>query len=150
MLVEYGANVNDVETGARKNGNGTRETPLMAAAQTGKLDLVKFLVSKGADVNYQNEFGQSALSKSIMVSRYEVSYYLLQNGADYSRPIFYRPDYSIPSEKQDPNDKGKPMYLADILKEDVSDIDTGGNKYKKRIIEFLKSKGVSSEQKTTR
>jgi ankyrin repeat protein len=45
----------------------------MAAAKTGKLDLVKFLVSKGADINYQNEFGQSALSKSVMVNRYEIS-----------------------------------------------------------------------------
>ncbi len=143
MLVEYGANVNDVEAGKRKKGNSTRETPLIAAAQTGKLDLVKFLISKGADINYQNEFGQSALSKSIMANRYEVSYYLLQNGADYKRPIFYRPDYSVPSERQDPNDKGKPMYLADVLKEDVSDIDTDEFKYKKRIIEFLKSKGIA-------
>ena len=142
LLVEYGADVNDVETGRRKKGNSTRETPLIAASRTGKLDLVKFLVSKGADINYQNEFGQSALSKSVMVNRYEVSYYLLQNGANYKRPIFYRPDYSIPSDKQDPNDKGKPMYLADVLKEDVSNIDTDEYKYKKRIIEFLESKGV--------
>lgn len=143
MLFEYGANVNDVETGERRQGNSTRETPLMAAAKTGKLDLVKFLVSKGADINYQNEFGQSALSKSVMVNRYEVSYYLLQNGADYKRPIFYRPDYSVPLEKQDPNDKGKPMYLADVLKENVSDTDTDEYKYKERIIEFLKSKGIN-------
>lgn len=143
MLIEYGANVNDVERGKRNKGNSTRETPLIAAARTGKLDLVKFLVLKGANINYQNEFGQSALSESIMVNRYEVSYYLLQNGADYKRPIFYRPDYSVPSEKQDPNDKGKPMYLADLLKEDVSDIDTDEYKYKKRIIEFLKGKGIA-------
>lgn len=143
ILIEYGADVNDVETGRRKKGNSTRETPLIAASRTGKLDLVKFLVSKGANINYQNEFGQSALSKSVMVKRYEVSYYLLQNGADYKRPIFYRPDYSVPLEKQDPNDKGKPMYLADVLKENVSDTDTDEYKYKERIIKFLKSKGIN-------
>jgi hypothetical protein len=139
VLLEYGANVNDIETGERRKGNGTRYTPLIVAAQTGKLDLVKLLVKNGANVNYQNEFGQSALSKSIMVGEYEVSYYLLQNGADYKRPVFYRPDYSIPTENQDPNDKGKPMYLIDVLKEDVSDTDTVEYKYKMLIIDFLKA-----------
>jgi ankyrin repeat protein len=142
-LVKYGANINDVESGERRQGNSTRETPLMAAAKTGKLDLVRFLISKGADVNYQNEFGQSALSVAVMLSRYEVSYYLLQNGANYKRPVFYRPNYSVPFEKQAPNDKGKPMYLPDVLKENVSDIDIDEYKYKERIIELLKSKGVS-------
>lgn len=105
--------------------------------------MVRFLVSKGADVNYQNEFGQSALSESVMLSEYKVAYYLLQNGADYNRPIFYRYDYSVPIEKSNPKDKGEPMYLLDVLKEDVSDIDTDEYKYKMLIIDFLKSKGLS-------
>jgi hypothetical protein len=46
-------------------------------------------------------------------------------------------------EKQDPNDKEKPMYLADVLKEYASDTDTEEYKYKERIIEFLKSKGIN-------
>ncbi len=142
MLVEYGANVNDVETGERRQGNSTRLTPLIAASKTGNLYLVKFLESKGVDVNYQNEFGQSALSSSVMINKYEISYYLLQNGADYERPIFYRPDYSIPLEKQDPNDKGKPMYLVDVLKENVADVNTDEYKYKMLIIDFLNSKGI--------
>ncbi len=143
MLIEYGADVNDIEVGKRRQGNSTRFTPLIRASQSGILDLVKLLISKGANINYINEFNQSALSESIMQEEYEVSYYLLQNGADYKRPIFYRPDYSVPSERQDPNDKGKPMYLVDVLKEDVSDIDTDEYKYKKRIIEFLKSKDIA-------
>jgi hypothetical protein len=142
MLVEYGANVNDVETGERRQGNSTRLTPLIAASKTGNLDLVKFLVSKGAGINYQNEFGQSALSASVMINKYEISYYLLRNGADYKRPIFYRPDYSIPAENRSPNDKGKPMYLVDVLKENVTDDDTDEYKYKMLIIDFLKSKGI--------
>lgn len=142
MLVEYGANVNDVETGERRQGNRTRLTPLIAASKTGNLDLVKYLISKGADINYQNEFGQSALSASVMINKYEISYYLLRNGADYKRPIFYRPDYSIPAENRSPSDKGKPMYLADVLKENVADVDTDEYKYKTLIFEFLKSKGM--------
>ena len=139
-LIEYGADVNDVETGERRKENGTRFTPLIAASRTGRLDLVRFLVSKGADVNYQNEFGQSALSKSVMVDEYKVAYYLLQNGADYNRPIYYRFDNSVPIEKRDPKDKGKPMYLWDVLKEDLSEFGTSEYKYKMLIIDFLKSK----------
>ena len=97
-------------------------------------------MSKGADVNYQNEFGQSALSASVMIKKYNVTYYLLQNGADYNRPIYYRLDYSVPIEKRDPQDKGKPMYLWDVLKEDLSEFGTSEYKYKMRIIDFLKSK----------
>jgi uncharacterized protein len=142
ILIQNGANVNDIETGERKKGNSTRATPLIEASKSGLMDLVKFLVSKGADVNYQNEFGQSAFSESIMQKRYEISYYLLENGADYERPIFYRPDYSIPVEKQDPNDKGKPMYLVDVFREAFLDFDTEEYKYKMKIIDFLKSKGM--------
>ena len=143
ILIEYGSNVNDIEIGKRRQGNSTRLTPLIASSKTGNLDMVRFLVSKGADVNYQNEFGQSALSESVMLSEYKVAYYLLQNGADYNRPIFYRYDYSVPIEKSNPKDKGEPMYLLDVLKEDVSDIDTDEYKYKMLIIDFLKSKGLS-------
>lgn len=143
ILIEYGSNVNDIEIGKRRQGNSTRLTPLIASSKTGNLDMVRFLVSKGADVNYQNEFGQSALSESVMLSEYKVVYYLLQNGADYNRPIFYRYDYSVPIEKSNPKDKGEPMYLLDVLKEDVSDIDTDEYKYKMLIIDFLKSKGLS-------
>ncbi len=142
ILVQNGANVNDIETGKRKKGNSTRATPLIEASKSGLIDLVKFLVSKGANVNYQNEFGQSALSESIMQKRYDISYYLLKNGADYKRPIFYRPDYSIPLEKQSPNDKGRPMYLVDVLREAFLDFDTDEYKYKMKIVDFLKSKGI--------
>jgi len=142
ILIEYGANINDIETGKRRQENSTRLTPLMAASKTGNLDLVRFLVSNGADVNYQNEFGQSALSESVMTDNYKVAYYLLQNGANYNLPIFHRYDYSIPIENSVPGDKGKPMFLMDVLKEDESDLYTDEYKYKTLIIDFLKEQGV--------
>lgn len=142
ILIQNGANVNDIETGERKKGNSTRVTPLIEASKTGLLELVALLISNGADVNYINEFNQSALSESIIQRKYEVSHYLLQNGADYKRPIFYRPDYSIPVENQDSNDKGKPMYLVDVLREAFLDFDTDEYRYKMQIVDFLKSKGI--------
>lgn len=137
MLVEYGANVNDIETGKRREGNSTRLTPLIAASKANWLDMIKYLVSKGADVNYQNEYGQSALSESVMLGNYEVTYYLLLNGADYKKPISFRPDYSIPLEKSNPNNKGKPIYLKDILNEDVTEAESKQYKYKLLIERFI-------------
>lgn len=142
LLLKKGANVNDVETGKRQKWNSTRFTPLMAASQSGKLEIVELLLKNGANVNYKNEYGQTALSRAVMVKKYDVAIFLLQNGADYKQPIFYRPDYSVPSELQEPNDKGKPMYLVDVLREDFMDLDTEEYKYKMQIVAFLKSKGI--------
>lgn len=140
ILLQKGAHVNDVQMD--KTEPDKVKTALMKAAKTGKLDLVVLLVKNGADVNYQNEYKQSALGESAIIDRYEISYYLLQNGADYTRPIFYRPDYSIPSEKQNPNDKGKPMYLVDVLREDFFEFDTDEYEYKMKIVDFLKGKNI--------
>lgn len=139
-LLQKGANVNDVQIDTEAPDKA--KSALMKAAKTGKLDLVELLVKSGADINYQNEFKQSALSESIMVEKYKVALYLLQNGADYKQPIFYRPDYSVPSDLQDPNDKGKPMYLVDVLREDFFEFDTDKYKYKMQIVDFLKTKGI--------
>lgn len=147
MLIESGANVNDVEIGERREGNSTRLTPLIAASVAGNINLVQFLVTKNADVNYQNEFGQSALSEAVMVDNYHIAYYLILNGANYQRPIFYRPDYSIPLEKRDSDDKGTPIYLIDCLNEDFSKEDTSQHKYMNMIMDFVKKRvgGTESE-----
>ena len=140
MLLQHGANANDVQ--ADQHEPDKVKSALMKSAITGKLDLIELLLKNGADVNYQNTYGQSALSESIMVNRFSISYYLLQNGADYRRPIFYRPDYSVPVEKEDPNDKGRPMYLVDVLREAFLEVGTEEYKYKMHIVHFLKARGI--------
>lgn len=137
VLLSHGADVNDVEVGDRRPGNGTRFTPLMVAASN-NLRMVKYLMSKGADINYQNEYHQSALSESVLTDNYDIAYYLLQHGADYSHPMFYRPDNSSPEELRDSTDKGKPIYLKDLLLQPHSDI-VSKRKIKK-ILEFLAQK----------
>lgn len=128
LLLEYGANVNDVQVDIEKEGK--IRTPLMVACKTGKLDLVKLLVEKGADLNYQNGYKQSALSESVMTDRYNVAIYLIENSADYKQPIFYRLE------------EDKPMYLVDVLREDFFELDTDEYKYKMQIVDFLKSKSI--------
>ena len=137
-LLQRGASVNDAETGERREGSSTRFTPLMAASQSGRLDLIKLLISKGADVNYKNEYKETALSKAIMTERYKVAIYLLEKGADYKQPIFYRPGDSVPYRPED----DKPMFLVDVLREDFFEIGTDEYKYKMQIANFLKSKGI--------
>ncbi|WCT13674.1 ankyrin repeat domain-containing protein [Mucilaginibacter jinjuensis] len=131
LLLKSGANVNDVETGKRKAGNSTRLTPLMAAVKTGSVELVELLVKNGANINYVNEFKQSALSTAILTAKYNVALSLLEGGADYKAPIFYREEES------------KDMYLVDVLREAFVDLDTEDHKNKMKIISFLESKGVS-------
>ena len=72
-LIEYGANVNDVEFIAKNDPDkGKEETPLMLASTAGRLDFVRLLVKHGADINYQNEYGQSALSQAVIQEKYKV------------------------------------------------------------------------------
>lgn len=130
ILLEHGANVNDAETGRRKEGNSTRFTPLMAASREGNLALVKMLVKKGADVNYRNEFKQTALSECVLVDKLNTALFLLQNGADYKQPLFYRPE------------ENREMYLVDMLREEMCDLDTGEHNDKMKVVEFLKEKGI--------
>lgn len=138
ILIENKANVNGVEIGKRREGNSTRFTPLIAASREGKIDLVQLLIKNGADINYENEFHQSALSSCVMQDRYDVAIFLLKSGANYTRPVFYRPsdnaDYN-PNENQ-------PMYLVDVLREDFFELDSQEYKYKMEIVDFLKDKGI--------
>jgi len=129
-LLQNGANANDVETGERKDGNTTRTTPLIVASKTGKLDLVKLLLKNGADINYQNEYKQSALSESVRLEKYEVILFLIQSGVDYKLPITY-------NQEQD-----KTYYLVDELRFYMPDIGSTEYKYKMQIVDFLKSKGI--------
>jgi ankyrin repeat protein len=130
LLLQNGANVNDVEVGERRKGNSTRFTPLMQAAKEGRLDMVKLFVSKGANINYQNEYKQSALSEAVILEHYDVVLFLLQSGVDYKLPITY-------NETQD-----KTYYLVDELRFFMPDLGSTDHKLKMQVVDFLKSKGI--------
>lgn len=129
-LLDYGANVNDIEEGKRKEGNTTRNTPLMAASRRGNLPLVTFLISKGANVNYKNEYDQTALIEAILQEKYDIVLSLLKNGADYKQIIFERPD-----------EKTK-LGILEVLREDIFPLNSKEYNFKQQIIQFMKSKGI--------
>jgi len=104
-LLKYGADVNHIEIGPRKKYNSTRNTALIAACRFGHKDVAKVLVKEGAEINFKDEFGNSALSACLYSEEYDLTLYLLKNGVDYSEPIFYR------------DTENKNYYIRDMLKE---------------------------------
>ena len=68
--------------GASVNGAGMHAMrPIMSAAKSGSLETVRFLVSKGADVNAHNDSG-SALMWAVDSGNEELLRFLLMKGAD--------------------------------------------------------------------
>jgi uncharacterized protein len=130
LLLKNGANPNDIEIGKRRDDNHTRYSPLMAAAESGNINLVRLLIDKGACLNYQNEFGRSALSIAITQEKYNVILYLLKKGVDYRMPTSY--------------DKAqhKTYYIEDELQYMLPELNSSEYKTKMLIVDFLKGKGI--------
>lgn len=127
LLLDYGADPNDVELGERRKGNTQRNTPLLeASAQS--LEKVKILIDAGANINYMNEFGTTALSRSFMQDKYDIVLYLLEQRADYTVAIINR--------------DGKDYYLQDMLREVMLPLDSDTYEQKMKIVDFLKTKGL--------
>lgn len=77
-LLAHGALVNDVLGGTNVLPD-TGITPLMVAATEGKTDMVKFLLSHGADVNARNSLGATAMHR---VANAEIAKMLLEHHAE--------------------------------------------------------------------
>ena len=77
LLIGKGANVNNQLTGP----DATGWTALMFACSNGKLDLVEYLISKGANVNLKAKDGTSALSLAIKEKNDEIIKILKDKGA---------------------------------------------------------------------
>ncbi|MGX7688114.1 ankyrin repeat domain-containing protein [Flectobacillus roseus] len=111
-LLNNGANVNDMEIGKRREGNTTRDFPLITASRSGNLPLVIFLVSQGALVNKTNEYGQTAIGEATIQEHYDVVLFLLKSGARADTEIFKRS-----------GENNKSYKLKDVLLEDNSNSD---------------------------
>jgi ankyrin repeat protein len=58
------------------------ETPLHMAAIEGSVDIVRFLITQGADVNAVNNRGQTPLHMACYYNRLDIVKYLVSRGAD--------------------------------------------------------------------
>lgn len=59
--------------------------PLLCAVEEGFLHIVQYLIKEGADVNIQNDVGETALYKSIMYKRRDIFDYLLETSPTLSK-----------------------------------------------------------------
>ncbi len=76
FLISIGADINAIS-------EDRHNTPIMDAASTGHLDLVKLLVKEDANLECQSKNGQTALILAVGNGDEDVSNYLLSVGADY-------------------------------------------------------------------
>lgn len=77
LLIRKGANVNDQLSGP----DATGWSPLLFACSNGNLDLTKYLLSEGADVNLKAKDGTSALSLAMGEKNDEIIRILKEKGA---------------------------------------------------------------------
>ena len=63
------------------NGKEKGFTPLTEAVYYGKTDVIRYLLEKGADPNFQIKSGMTALHYALFKKRYEIANILLDNGA---------------------------------------------------------------------
>jgi len=62
--------------------NSSNTTPLHAAASSGHVDVVQFLLDKGADINSKDQYGQTPLHDAADNGQKRMAKFLLDNGAD--------------------------------------------------------------------
>lgn len=78
LLMREGFDINGVST----DGIGSGDTPLMRAASMGRYDNARWLIEHGANVNYTDKYGNSALAHALVVCRSRnLAALLIQSGA---------------------------------------------------------------------
>ncbi|MDE6772820.1 MAG: ankyrin repeat domain-containing protein, partial [Muribaculaceae bacterium] len=130
VLVEKGANVNDTTTRA----SVVQVSALMVASGFGTSSMVEYLIKEGADINYRNNYGTTPLGEAMLSGRYDIALILLNNGADFTSPVYNALD-----------DKGNstvPTMLPNALRNDMVEIGSPEYSQKREVIKFLRTKGI--------
>ncbi len=74
---------------------------MLVAVQAGDIDLVKYYVSEGIDVNYEHpELMTTALIESVQFDQLEIARLLLEHGADPKQNAWLSKDNPISVAKQ--------------------------------------------------
>ena len=72
MLLSQGANING-------KANTTGRTPLMWAAFRGNVILLELLITKGGDINLEDDEGLNCFDIAVIRLQYEAAYYLYKH-----------------------------------------------------------------------
>jgi ankyrin repeat protein len=68
-----------------KENDKNKQTPIHYAVINGRDQVIKFLLSKGADINAQNLYGNASLHLAVKSSHENIVKLLLEHGADYKQ-----------------------------------------------------------------
>ncbi len=126
LMYEHGGDVNAV---ANFDGGQPLRTPLIAASMA-RLETVKFLVSKGAKVDYVYKNSEDALTAAIGANNMDIAYWLISSA---NAPI---------DRSYSKNIQGDAMDLPYRLRLKVYKLDSESYIYKMKIVEFIESKGL--------
>jgi ankyrin repeat protein len=130
LLLKYGGDSNSTDNAPTKNDSSysdIRNFALLEASMN-NIDLVKTLIKNGANVNQTAKpNGDGALENSLIQEKYDISLFLLQNGADYKKKVKL---FTCTVDM---------LYL---LKNVDLGIDTKKYIEKMKVVEFLQAKGL--------
>ena len=134
LLMDFGGNPNSVTKGVNKNGNivhPLRISAMEEAASSGEIEKIKVLMDYGADINFSpdRDYDTDPLRKSLLTEHMNIALFLLEHGAKYDK------------EYLNPFTKNKENILYILRKIDLP-LDSEEYKFKLKIIDFLKEKGL--------
>ena len=134
LLLDYGGDPNSVTKGITKNGEYSfpfRQTALEAASRNGNIAKIKLLLNYGADVNFtpDRDYDTDPLLEALETENMRAALCLLENGVKFDK------------EYINPFDKEKETILFILRKIDLQ-LNSDEYKYKLKIVNFLKKKGL--------
>lgn len=140
LLIEYQGNPNVIESKPITEDDQGREAPLNVAisyASGNNLEKVKLLVEAGADINFSKEgvpfYTRLPLAASIIHSQFDITLYLLEQGVRYDGVMY----------KTVQRDS---VYILEALRSKIVDMNTDEYKQKRKVISFLKTKGLDYDK----
>ena len=140
LLLLYGGNSNSKQRFSLRTINfnveiqDTINRHAITDAAGENLEKVKLLLAYGADINPKE--GTSPLDMAIALDKMEIALYLLENGADYNEKYEAKDVDSRQSQS-----RGY-ATVADKLRYVMVPLDSREYKYKLRVIDFLREKGL--------
>lgn len=140
LLIQHRGDPNVVESKPITEEDQGRKTPLNIAISYGSsnnLEKVKLLVKAGADINFYNDWfaytPHLPISDAITHERFDIALYLLEQGARYDG-VMYK------------TVQGDSVYILGALRRKIIDMNTEEHKQKRKVISFLKAKGLDYEK----
>lgn len=146
-LIDSGADINYVQCpDSSNNKDRDNQTALLIACKNNRSDMVKLLIEHGADINFVNCHLESALNFYVRGRDYDMIYYLLNRGVDYSVPTVKVCDLNLQymgkKKWQEYEHDTTTISLAEALRYDYYPLESKEYQKKMKIVQFLKKRGV--------